>query len=148
MAGRRLAEGDWSKPHLRRFRVDIYSSAPGLAIVRLIVGDRQTWYESLPQSVTAGWNTITVDLADPMWMSSSTTSHYNMSVDDKDRRVIRQVNIGLAGYTAPGILYIDNLRHVGDDGLALYRGDPALTAIQQAACETWQICLSATTNSK
>jgi hypothetical protein len=142
------AEGDWSKPHLRRFRVDIYSSAPALASVRLIVGDRQTWYESLPQSVTAGWNTITVDLADPMWMSSSTTPHYNMSVDDKDRRVIRQVNIGLAGYTAPGILYIDNLRHVGDDGLALYRGDPALTAIHQAACETWQICLSATTYSK
>ncbi len=122
----------------KRLRFDIYSDLPAFVIVRLIAGANDTRYESVPIPVTSGWNTVTVDTSRPAWRSSSTQLQYGTVVSRDDRINIRQVSIGLVGYETPGIFYVNNVRFVYDDSLAILAGDPALEAIKEAIYQYWE----------
>ena len=134
------AERDWSEEYRHRLRFDIYSSRPVSVIVGIITGDSLTWYESLSQSLESGWNIITLDTTAEIWKSAATGWQYSGSVGDLDD--VRQVSVGIVNYSSAGTFCIDNLRHVGDDGLVIYAGDPAIPAIRYAHCQNCLKCSS------
>jgi hypothetical protein len=132
-------EKDWSEEYRHRLRFDIRSDAPVFVIVGIVTGEGLVWHESLPQLLQNGWNTITLDTTAEIWKSSATDWQYNGSVSRLDD--IRQISIGIVGYSSsPGMFYVDNLRHVGNDGLVLYTGDPAISAIRDANCQNYLKC--------
>jgi hypothetical protein len=130
---------DWSPEYRHRFRVDVYGNTSLSVIVGLVTGQDQTWYESVPQSIVKGWNTITVDTTQKMWKSAASGWEYTDTVHDLED--VRQVSIGISNYTISGTFYVDNLRHVGNDGLVLYSGDPALASVKHAICQNWRSCV-------
>jgi hypothetical protein len=132
------SEKDWSTEHRHRLRFDTYSDTALSVSVGIITGESQTWYESQPQPLTSGWNTITLDTTSEIWKSAATGGQYHSSVGDLDD--VRQVSIGAVNYSTTGTFYVDNLRHVGNDGLVIYAEDPAILAIQYALCQNWLEC--------
>jgi len=121
--------------HLTRLAVDLYNAGnPISATVALVTGDDAAWYESKPRSLQGGgWTMIAVDTTENEWKSEATNWQYNGTVNDLEN--VRQVSIGIFGYTSAGTVYIDNLRHRFDDSLVIYPDDPAVPVI---TVEAWR----------
>lgn len=121
---------DWSPEYRYRLRFDIFSEAQASVIVGTVTGDYHTWYEVRPQPLEKGWNTITLDTTAEIWRTAVTKWQYTSSVPNLDN--VQQISIGVTDYSAAGTFYVDNLRHLGDDGHIIYADDPTLTVIRRA----------------
>lgn len=132
-------DADWSEEYRHRLRFDILNETAAFVVVRIVTGDSHTWYESLPQHLTTGkWNSVIVDTTAEIWKSAITDWQYNTRINDLDD--VHQVSIGIINYSSRGRFYVDNLRHIGNDGLVIYADDPAIPAIREANCRNWLEC--------
>ncbi|MFX1411729.1 MAG: hypothetical protein ACFFA6_15365 [Promethearchaeota archaeon] len=122
---------NWVPPsatHLTRLAVDIYNDGSATsAAVTLFTSGNATWYKSKPRFLQQGWNKILVDTQSNEWQSVATNWQYNGTVNNLED--VRELRIVISGYTSPGTVYIDNLRHQWDDGLTIYADDPTVPTI-------------------
>lgn len=117
-----------------KFMFDIYNptGAVGYADVFVCTTAGLTWHESQTQALSAGWNTVMVDLASESWKSAASGWQYNGEIANLDD--VRQVGIGIFGYSSSGSVYIDNIRIFEDDGFVIYYPDDPVSSGNLRPC--------------
>ena len=119
-----------------KFMFDIYNPAGAAGYVDVFVCTTAalTWHESEMQPLDAGWNTIMVDLSSETWKSAATGWNNNGEIANLDE--VRQVGIGIFGYSGSDSVYIDNISIFDDDGFVIYYpDDPVCSTISNHASQ-------------
>lgn len=98
---------DWSTKSKISF--DLYNpGAQATVDLAISTGSSWAWYESLPQPVNAGWNTLVFDLKSSTWKSQATNWQNIGAISNLGQ--VKRLAIGYFGYSTAGSFYIDNIK--------------------------------------
>jgi hypothetical protein len=114
---------DWTSFDHARVELDLYNAGDATqAVIALVTGSNEIRYESIAFPIKPGWNRIVANALLPYWQCASTDCQPSSVVENLAD--VRQLSLGLYGYSAPGGVYIDYVRHQGNDSLVIYPDDP------------------------
>ncbi len=120
---------NWNAADQAKIELDLYNAGTATqAAIILVTGNDE--YQSIPLPLKPGWNTVSANMLLPYWKcSAQDCSHVNVIESLED---VRQLKIVLYGYVEPGGVYIDYLRHQGNDSLVIYPHEPIFESVAQA----------------
>ena len=131
-------EVEGNRDHVR-LEFDLYNptSEPISVSVELMTGSAGATYESIPFNVAAkGWTTIPLNAQFPYWNCEPDSCQNANTVQGLDD--VRQFRVIFTNYSGAGEIYIDYVRHQGDDSLVILP-DELLFEVIKSEAERWKL---------